>query len=301
MFNSPFKTPGSSKLIVRIDPSSLKNLDCPTRFLYSNLLGYTTLKPQPATEFGQAVHQAVASLRRGMNKLDAFDVALDYVCNSKADFTNDYRNTDLLVDVLQEYLDFRNPERDPFQPMLLGGKPGVELSYEIPYLAFEHVDFTLAGVVDEIGTYQGMTRFLDIKTTGLYPNKFSHKWRTSHQMLFYSHVLKQTGVSDTYLSPIIDAIFLRGTKGKRLLRIDDNIILPEHVEEYMDDVKRQCNLLNVYIEDNYFTRNRSCCETIFGDCQFRQVCDSYVKLRGTQLAAFFRQREYNPAKFGINE
>lgn len=300
MFTSPFKTPGS-KLIVRVDPSSLKNLDCPSRFLYSNLLGYTTLKPQPATEFGQAVHQAVASLRRGLSKIDAFEVALDYVSNSKADFTNDYRNTDLLVDVLQEYLDFRALDRDKFQPILQGGEPGVELAYELPYLAFAHVDFTLAGVVDEIGMYQGSKRFLDIKTTGLHPNKFSAKWRTSHQMLFYSHVLKQAGVSDTYLSPVIDAIFLRGTKSKRILRIDDNIILPEHVEEYMEDVQRQCTQLNTYIEDNFFTRNRACCETVFGDCQFRQICDSGIKLRNSQLSAFFRQREYNPATFGINE
>lgn len=300
MFTSPFNTTGS-KLIVRVDPSSLKNLDCPTRFLYSNLLGYTTVKPQPATEFGQAVHQAVASLRRGRQKIDAFDVAIDYVSNSKADFTNDYRNTDLLVDVLHEYLDFRDLARDKFKPRLHGGKPGVELSYELPFMAFEHVDFTLAGVVDELGYYENTERFLDIKTTGLYPNKFSAKWRTSHQMLFYSHVLKQAGVSKTYMSPVIDAIFLRGKKGSRILRIDDNIILPEHVEEYMEDVRRQCTLLNTYIEDNYFTRNRACCETVFGDCQFRQVCDSHVKLRESQLAAFFRQREYNPATFGINE
>lgn len=301
MFQSPFKKPTDTKLIVRIDPSSLKNLDCPVKFMRSNLLGYTTIKPSAATEFGQAVHQATAVMRRGATYLDALDVAIDYISKSKADFTNDYRTTDLLYDVLSEYLPYRDPKRDAFQPILRGGKPGVELSYELPFLAFEHVDFTLCGVVDEIGMYQGSERFLDIKTTGLYPNKFSSKWRTSHQMLFYSYILKAAGVVDRYISPVIDAIFLRGKKSERIKRMDDNIILAEHVDEYMEDVKRQCKLLNTYIEDNNFTLNRSACETVFGDCQFRQICDSGIKLREMQMSSFFRQREYNPATFGVNE
>lgn len=298
MFISPYQ-PAGEKLRVRLDPSSLSRSGCAQNFYLANLLGHTSKLPLTPTEFGQAIHQAAAKLRCGASYTEALMFGVEYYANS-ACVQNDYRTSDLLYDVLCEYLGAIQ-HKDNFHVARTATSVGVELPFEHPFRAYPDVDFVLAGVIDCIGTYRNEQCFLDIKSTGLFPGKFSTKWGTSSQMMLYSWVLKQKGFTTDYSSPIIDAIFLRAKKGERFKRIDDNIIMAQHVDEYMQWLWDYCDVIHTWLEQERFALNRNHCATPYGDCFFANVCNAAPSLRAGMLTAMFRQREYNPAMFGVNE
>lgn len=296
MFISPFQRPGE-KLIVRLDASSLKNANCAKHFELSNLRGYNT-DAGAAADFGTAIHKATAAVRTGSTVADATSIALDYLIDSKAP-PDTLRTTELLLEILAEYLPHRLPGADNFKSAKRDGRPGIELPFEIPFRAFDEVDFTLTGVFDELGGFvPEYSRFLDIKSTALMPRKMSDKWKTSSQMLFYSYVAKSSGYATHYPSPVIDMIFIRLKRGSRFVRIQDNVIIPQHVDEYIEQVWDKSEEIYNWLKRERFLHNRTCCETVYGDCKFRDVCDSGVSLREHMMKTMYKVREYDPSTFG---
>lgn len=300
MFTSPWQSP-DQKLIVRLDASSLKRSNCAQDFYLSNLTGHRVSGCKNAPAFGTAIHKAAAALRAGtVSVAEANMLAMEYLIDANLP-EDKLRTPELLLEILGEYLPQILPKADDFKVAHRNGKPAIELPFEIPFRAFDEVDFTLTGVFDELGSFDPQyPRFKDIKSTALQPAKVSGKWRTSSQMLLYSYVCKASGYSTRYPSPIVDMLFLRATRGKRFVRFKDEVLSEAHVDEYMSQVWDKAEEIYGWLKKDKFALNRTCCDTIFGDCQFRNVCDSAQAQRESMLRSMFSRKEYDPATFGEN-
>lgn len=285
------------KQILRIDPSSLKEADCTQRFLLENIRGYTEKTPSHKTEYGSALHLAVASYYRGEPKHICKAAALNYFLESPCDPGDDYRNLGHLEETVTQYLDTYDTKYETFKPLRTDNNTlAVELPFKLPFKAYENVDVIICGVMDAVGYDRGTLCIKDIKTTSLNPRYYFDGYETNIQMLIYSWILRNSGLVDRYVPVMIDGVFL-SKKGRTFERrlID---IAPERVEECMAWVGEKVDDLVKRLVEQRFTKNFTRCETKYGTCKFHNICKASPVLGENILNAHFRIRTYDPSTFG---
>ena len=288
-----------SKLIVRLDPTSAKTLGCLHKFSLMNLQGLQPVEPKSALEFGQAFHRGVAAWLRGKSEQEALEIASTYYITSGVKLgEKDVRTPGHLINCLVAY--FKQYKYDLFTTAKnRSGQPGIELPFVTPFLAFEHVDFVLCGVVDALGTQQNSKCFKDIKTTAAKnPTSYLEGYNTSLQMMFYSWALKTIGWTDHYVPYIIDGVFI-GKSEPVFQRTELLEVRSDMVEELVEWLTEQCYTIATALKQGKFLRNFSFCNADF-ECDFKDVCHAQEAYRKHVLNKKYKQRVYDPATFGTD-
>lgn len=286
------------KLLVRLDASTAKELACPKKFEFQNLMGLQPVVPSHALEFGQAFHRAVAAWLRGTPGEEAIMIAVNYYAKSKCVVPEkDFRQPGMLVTALMTY--FKTYKYDAFKVARNNsGELAVELPFYLPFLSFDHVDFVLTGVVDALGT-QGVKCFKDIKTTSnKRPSVYLSDYEISLQMMLYSYILKTKGWCDYYPPYIIDGVFV-GQSNPILERTQLMDVRPDLVEELIEWITEQCHHLAERIKNGKHLRNFAYCKANFG-CDFYDVCAAQEAYREHLLNTKYTTRVYDPATFGTD-
>lgn len=287
-------------LLIRLDPTSAKELSCPHKFMLHNMCGLTSKTPKSATEFGQAMHRGIAHwLRSGkQDAIGAIGVAVEYLAGSDAVLSDsDPRTPTKAKDLLQGYFD-RYSKFDPFTIASdTQGKLAIELPFSIPFMRVDGVQINIAGVLDALGELSRVPAFKDIKTTSAKssPTKYFEDYETSLQMMFYSWTLKEAGFCKTYPGAVIDGIFI--SQKEPFVRSPLIEYRPDVIEEMVDWIYEQCVQIIQYAKQDKFPKNFGFCSANFG-CDFRIICTAQEGFRKHILNSQFKQREYNPANFG---
>ena len=295
----PEYKPGE-KMIIRLDPTTLNLANCSKAFELHNLMGMVTKKKDHIPEYGQAVHIMAADLQRGVKPLVAISTGLDYFVAQ--DLETDWRDEIHLHKVLHKYA--TKYLHDDFAAMRDNkGDYGVELPFAIPLITTDWCDILLSGVIDSVGHLGSLPCFKDIKCTSKWnATSFIESYRKSIQFKVYSYVLKTMGFTP-YLPPVmIDCVFLKNDDTfcelKRSMLMD---FTEEEVEETMTWVRAKALELATNMRDNIFLKNTTNCNLHSEDgCKFKGLCwgtDGMKMFAGQR----FKQRLYDPAKFGKNE
>lgn len=310
----------NNTLILRIDPTTLSRIDCLQAFKLFNLSGLTAAKPCHRLEWGSAFHKFVAVWKKTGDSVVAVQAGIDYILNSKADFSTDYRNMSLLMLAMSDYI--KEYTVDDFEILQIADKEGkpqhaVELPFKQPLYTtgevhpFQHIDgqtynqidVILCGVIDAIGKQRSKIVFKDIKTTSSnakYTEQYFNSYNTSIQMMVYSMVLKNMGLCDYYPPCIIDGVFLSKTgvvcQRSSLLDFREDLIESTYAW-ILDKVISVCE----NVQEGVFLRNFSRCETKFGKCEFHGYCTAPEIFREDILKRSFVTRTYDPETFGQQE
>ena len=293
------------KLIVVLDPSTMANTNCLRHYEFQNLMGLTPKAVDHKLEYGQAVHIAIANHYNGMKVRDALNTAMAYFMGSTSDPGTDYRNEMHLMKCINEY--FIKYSGDSYVPYRnSNGRLAVEMPFLIPWKSTEYFDVLIGGVVDTFGKHAGRENIVkDVKTTSLWDvDKFFDKYRYNIQMVMYAYAIKWYAKLKSYPLVMIDGIFLQASgkpaKYQRSGMIDmDNGIVDDQLHWLSMQIDTLMKALTAAVEGehNPFPRNPTCCESVFGACQYKKLCWGFEKEKEIVFPAFM-QRIYDPSKFG---
>ncbi len=288
------------KILLRVDPSSIKESDCLEKFRLSNISGYTSKIPDYKMSYGTAFHKGVAHYVKTSNRGEAIMLAASHLINDGSEIPDtDYRTPSHVADTLGKYLDLYGTG-DNFTHAKVGDQVAVELPFGIPYRSYETVDVVVCGVVDSIGFWnRNIKCFKDIKSTSAYdPDVYFKSYQTNVQFMLYSWAIKQLGWADHYIPGIVDGVFISksGAKFERSQLIDYR---EDQIDELMEWFSERVDAIVDCIEGRKpWRRNFTRCQTAFGLCQFSRVCSAQAAFREGILESTFSVRVYDPSTFG---
>jgi len=323
----------SNTLIVRIDPSSLANIDCKKKFSLTNLAGYTSKIPSHTLEWGSAFHKFAATWKQSGDSTKAMQAGMDYLLNSSSNSGSDFRNMSLLGIAMNEYI--KEYKYDNFEVLKINDHVAIELPFKFPYKSYsavnyiddnpaneyihvqpaqiksfthtdgktyDQIDIIICGVIDALGKIYNSIAFKDIKTTSMYySDSYFNNYATSIQMMIYSWVLRKLNLVDYYPGCIIDGVFLKRPSSvvcKRSSLIEFRADLIEEMELWLSDT---CDNLVRAIVSNTYHKNFTKCETKFGMCELHNHCTAQPAFASDILSNNYKQRTYDPATFGQQE
>lgn len=233
----------SSKTIIKLDASALKESSCLLRTFYTIHKGYRQAINTIDVQYGLAFHAFVARMKLGNGDFSAAIreakelFAKPSIMKTKKVYMTeqhllktcmDYWTQVAMVDewktVIHEIQILNTPEN----PEVIGSKlePLVELKFALPYYQDDEVEVMLCGTIDDICRKgdNGIYAIRDYKTTSSWNiREYMEGYRLSPQLIFYvfimqlyakhypdSIVAKIVGASGMQLGAMIEGIFLKG-------------------------------------------------------------------------------------------
>jgi hypothetical protein len=268
--------------------------ECPRKYYYTIVQGYSTRERSVHLDFGIELHHAYERYHYHRAFDFSHDDTVHMVAKEMMIRTADWPHDDniktrfTLIRTIIWYLEERKD--DPARTIILSnGRPAVELSFrfEIP----EAPDYLYCGHMDRIAEFQGDLYVFDYKSTkrALYTEYFA-QFNPHNQMTGYT-----LGGKITFAQPVkgvmIDAAqvgvtfsrFARGTT----LRSDDQL------DEWLSQTAYWVKLATSYAQADFWPLNESSCDKYFG-CPFRPVCSKPPRQRETWLKADYTHRLWDP-------
>lgn len=279
--------------------------DCPRKYYYSIVCGYTSRTENIHFTFGIIYHAALerydharaagldheaAVLRATRYALEqTWDRELKRPWQSNDDNKNRYTLVRAVVWYLEEFRD------DPLRTIILAnGKPAVELSFRVELAhrsALAQVPFMYCGHLDRVATLNDVPFIVDKKTTKSTIGKdFFAKYSPNNQFMGYSFGAK-VAFSAPVKGLIVDAVqsaitFSRFARGQVLY--DES-----QLEEWHHDLGWHLAQAESYAKANYWPMNTLSCDK-FGGCQFREICAKPPAARKQWLERAFVKRVWDP-------
>lgn len=280
------------------DSTSLTTFkECPRKYQYSILLGYTPRAENVHFKFGIFYH-------RGLELYDHFRISWGH---DEAQFMmvhdmmqetwgwhsdGKYKNRQTLIRSLVWYTEqFKN---DPAQTIILAnGKPAVELSFrfELPIVQPDGSPYLYSGHMDRVAEWQGSTYVFDRKTSksAIYDDFFA-KFNPHNQMSGYTFAGKVV-FAQPIKGIVIDAaqVAVGFTKFERgfTFRTDDQL------DEWVDTTSHYIKLAEGYAKADFWPMNEASCHN-YGGCPFRPICSKPARLRLQWLEADYAKRLWDP-------
>jgi hypothetical protein len=317
----------TTKPIIYVDASALKESNCNRRFIYTILYGFTNKQRHQnyTTAYGSAYHKALEMWysREDNSNLQAFQdkcitAAQDYYAPYAPYISTrdrEWRTPTHLVRSLKEYFKTYNVDAELMIPL----RGVLESKFALPYKSTPLYDIVLCGTIDGIFDYQGEVVFMDHKTTSSWDKeKFFEDYNISVQMMFYRHIIEK--LTGRKLKCVINGIFgKKQTQASEKAKTFDGVIFErsrkidyedERMEEFLSWLYEEKligleswldkNFLyskNATIEPNSITMpNFSACHPKWG-CPYFNICTVIPSLQARALAGMSRE-PYEPLKFG---
>lgn len=279
--------------------------ECPRKYYYSIILGYTTKQPSFHLEFGIWYHEALELYDRILAKGGTHDEATRSAVLKTLKSTwnkslkrpwssgDSNKNRFTLIRTIVWYLEqFKN---DPIKTIRLAdGTPAVELSFRYP---FPH-EFTtgeravFCGHLDRMGDIGGASWIIDRKTSK-HEVRDDHYWRQyspDNQMSAYSfagrvvyNIPVRGVIIDAAQVMVTFSRFQRGFANRTESQLD----------EWAADTQSYMEQADKYSRDNYWPMNDKSCFN-YGGCPFRPICARAPEVREKFLELEYNKRIWDP-------
>jgi hypothetical protein len=285
--------------------------ECPRKYQYHMLEGWTSKAESVHLEYGILYHEALAEYETLMfkgcdhnqavkgvvaNILVAtwrdgrpWRAAADLEPNDKASL----KNRENLVRTVVWYLDkFRN---DPAQTRMhpVTGKPMIELHFQfnIGEGLNPHNPYVLCGYLDRVVEFQGESFVMDRKTTtSTLGSYYFEQYDPDNQMSLYT-VASQVAFKTPVKGVIIDAAQI-AVGFSRFVR-SFVFKTQDQIDEWMKDLRFWLWQATIFADREYWPQNDKSCHK-FGGCVFREICSRSPSVRDKFLESSFTRREWNP-------
>lgn len=288
-----------------IDASLLKESDCQLKTHLIHDRGLTNNHQTFKMQYGTAGHKCLAKYYAGEPEQECLKVALQHYlryCHEPP--PGDFRTIEHLAETLKTYFKVypRNGDAlkvaySPVDP----SKPLVEIPFAWPYYKNNNVEVIICGTIDFIGTYCGEKIFMDHKFTSMWrnPQNYFEGYELDTQMAFYIWALRKMGLVDFNMPCIINGIFIRGgTKNKPpgadFLRSGFITYTDEQLVDFANWLDLRVHRI---IERYEYLPNYNRCKTLYGHCEFFQLCRLKKEHREDYIKGNFDVRTYNPLLF----
>lgn len=305
--NSSFSTI-QKDLQIAWDSTSLGTLkECPRKYQYSIIEGWTPRKESVHLVFGQLYHKALETYdhvrSQGGSYQDGLRAALRYCLEATAvrdsaggwrPWNSDDQNKNRLTlcrTVVWYLIQF---EEDPALTVILAnGKPAVELSFRFePGWTFATGETAiLCGHLDRLVSYNDQIWVLDRKTSkNTIDQNFFDKFNPDNQMTLYT-VASQVVYATPAKGVIIDGAQIAVTFS-RLLRGQTTRHKTE-LEEWMVETKYWIAQAEGFAEAGFWPKNDKSCGN-YGGCPYREICSKAPSVREQWLKNAYHKRVWDP-------
>jgi CRISPR/Cas system-associated exonuclease Cas4 (RecB family) len=285
--SEPFVNQSFSKelpgLQLVVDQTSLGEFkECPRKYYYRVIEGWTPRVQSPHLMFGSLMHSSCEKYAyaktQGMTHQQALRVAVRHILSARWNSEHKEKNLRSLLRSVVWYLDSFG-EKDRLQTITLAnGKPAVELSFRYNPIDFETGEpltaltgepIEFSGHLDRMVTLEGESFFCDLKTTGntLGPNYFL-QYTPDNQFSMYALAGRIAfGVNVTGV--ICDAVQVKIT----LSRFERQIVYRTEAQlrEWYNDTVFWLDLMGKMAEQKRWPQNDKACH-MYGGCPYRAVC-----------------------------
>lgn len=310
--------PTSGKRVYMIDASLLKESDCLAKVNFIHNEGLTTQIGNFKMDYGTAFHKFVALYNSGVDpQLAMQHGAQFYLDHCLTVPEDDFRTIDHLLMTMKAYIsgpfkreiDLMKPKISPI------GKPCVEMQFTFPFLSTPTYDVVLTGTADLLATYIERDVINDYKVTSVWKQEqYLSGYDLDPQLIFYSWVLKNFGITQTYLPGIITGIFIKkptattnvggkrvavnGWNGASFARSALIEFPPERIIKFERWFKNKISQIVASHEANQWEENYNCCNDIYGPCDFKSLCTELnPQLLELKKKSIFIKRAYDPTQF----
>lgn len=201
------------------------------------------------------------------------------------------KTCDRMAGALEFYFDRYPLKTDPAQPILVGGKHGIEFSFTEP-LPISHPTtgepLVWCGRADQIVSYAGGTYISDEKTTTSLGASWSRQWDLRSQFSGYCWAARRAGLR-------VDGVLVRGVSILKTKYETAEAITyrPQwQIDRWLDQTIEDIHDAIAQFKRGRFRFNldHSCSE--YGGCTFRQVCLAEDPLPFLDVG--FERRQWNP-------
>lgn len=308
MNNSAFSTI-SARLQLAWDSTSMSLFkECPRKYYYAIILGYTPRAMSVHLAFGLHYHAAleaydyarakgasheqatIVAVRRALRDTWNFELKRPWFSDDK------YKNRYTLIRSVVWYL--AKFEHDSLKTIILAnGKPAVELSFrfQTTYVSSGGQPFVLCGHIDRLVTFGNMLHVLDRKSTkstldGDSKEKFFAQFSPHNQMSQYSfagRVIYDVPVQGVIIDGVQVAIefsrFERGIATRSEAQLD----------EWYEMMGYYLGRAEHCAKTGKWPMNELSCNA-YGGCQFRRICNRSPEVRHEWLEREFVKRVWDP-------
>jgi len=288
------------------DSTSLGALkECPRKYYYSIIQGWSPRVESVHLTFGQYYHSALeaydhakfAGATHDEATVKAVRRALQDTWNKTLNrpWTSDIKekNRETLVRTVVWYLE--QFKEDPLQTVrLANGKPAVELSFrfESGVTAPTGENYLLCGHLDRVAMMGDDGWILDRKTSkySIDGSEYFERYSPDNQMSMYDFAGKivynlpiRGVIVDAAQVLITLSRFRRGT----VPRTDSTR------NEWFNTTTYYIKMAASYVQDNFWPMNDKSCG-MYGGCPFRPICGRAPEVREQWLQATFKKRIWDP-------
>lgn len=277
-------------------------MDCPRKFLFEHVLGWSTEEPSYHLTFGIAWHEAMEVLinsRKDRDKpgydsdvvpaaFDAFMASFRERCEERNDELYAPKTPDNAARALDQYI--RHFYQDNFKPIY------VEISGSVPVSAGRHGSLPFFYRIDAVVEDARGTYFMEHKTSSRGGVTWQAEWVQALQPGLYMHVLRAIGLENAF--GVINGAFLRnapklkkngepyaGSRDNEFLRViikksnsqmHEWFLTLEHwLERLFDDLEKlaytpEHHVLDQEVLVTFPKQPRSC--TKYGICPYFDIC-----------------------------
>lgn len=318
-----------------LDASLLKESECDCKINYIHNRGLITSVENYKMSYGTAGHKFIASYLRGLPIKDSIKLAADYYmtkCHTAP--IDDFRTIEHLIKTLQEYPTVYPLNTDSLIPLTINEKVCIELPFAMPLhalldtLKFEHIfealqladtEVMIVGTIDQIGEikYESTKVIVDNKFTAIWDSEgYFQEQALGYQMKFYSWFVRKSGLFNSWLSVIINGIFIKKPTAKSKDKLTGKLIPvvgwngaifkrsslitfdDERMENFENFLAKRILNFAENIISNRWEQNNNMCGTKFGMCQFAKICSASKDIREEIInSTSYSFRKYDPAEF----
>lgn len=302
----------SSKTIIKLDASALRESACDLRLHNIILKGYTSGGVTNDILYGSAVHRFIEVMFTSGGKLNEAMAAakatysLPNIVKPKKQYLTMNHLFQTCITIWQTYL-----EKDNFDYFIIDGKPAVEYKFSISIYEDEHVIIFLEGTMDKIGKIKhGCVSIGDYKTTASFnKEEYLSSYILSPQLKTYAYAFLSMAQHKehpfygiTQVGTFIDGIFLSPTNQVSHKRSEVFVYKMDDLIEFDTMLEQLCLKISRWVGDKiipYATGQlNGACETKYGKCRYFNVCAAPDDIaRGHLIKRDFKIKPYEPLKF----
>ncbi len=309
----------TTKRIIKIDATAIKDSACFLRLVLKAIHGYREEPLANDIVYGQAVHLFLENLEKSKDAERSIQLASRFFrstpmkVKSKKEWLNSVHLTDTLLMLAER------KKSEDVKTIVINGEPLVEKKFAIPLHDDEEVGILLCGTIDRLAKKDnGCFLVADYKTTSNWnPVEYFKDYKASPQLLTYLwavnwHAKKYPDsiyaeMVKGYTGALIEGIFLANGKETRLELSEVFMFKEKQLEEYENLLGRLVSKLVVYAKQ--LNKNpdelppcegmfNGACKTPYGKCAFFYACTTGDRevFQG-MLDNYFVKKTYDPLNF----
>lgn len=275
---------------------------CPRYYRFTILEGWTQKITSPPLIWGISYHKCLETWHKLLALQVDKQTALERVTRlagllGETITPGDTSRTkeSLLRSVIWYITQFENDRAET--TIQKNGVPAVEYSFQIPLFDLDGQEIYLCGHLDRVATFNDDLYITDLKSTKhALDQNFSRSFKPNLQIAGYvtaGHIMAETthAIPSKPAGAIIDAVQI-GVNFSRFQRFIIQFTESE-IEEYILDFESWVKLAKKLSDDNYWPANETAC-SMYGGCQFRDICCRPPHERPRMLEANFRRQTWDP-------